>query len=36
MLAVTGAHPIWIILGSFAMVAVGCAVMRIVPRRLKR
>jgi hypothetical protein len=33
VLAYTGFESIWIALAAFALIAVGTAVMRIVPRR---
>ncbi|RIQ18920.1 LPXTG cell wall anchor domain-containing protein [Jiangella rhizosphaerae] len=32
-LAQTGISPIWAILAGFALLAVGTAIMRIIPRR---
>ena len=32
-LAVTGANAVWVILAGFAFIAVGAALMRIVPKR---
>ncbi len=32
-LALTGASVLWLLLGAFALIAVGTAIARIVPRR---
>jgi hypothetical protein len=34
-LAMTGADAFWLALAAFALIAVGAALMRIVPRRVK-
>jgi predicted membrane metal-binding protein len=36
VLAATGFAPLWIILASFALLAAGTAVLRIVPRRARK
>lgn len=34
-LASTGVGNVWLVLGAFALLAVGTALMRIVPRRAR-
>ena len=35
-LAVTGIPLVWLVLAGFALLATGCAIMRIVPKRSRK
>lgn len=36
MLAITGANTVWVVLSGFAMVALGAAILRIIPKSNKK